>query len=58
VNINDVPSGNFVTSKPGFMLSGRKPYPYYTPQSAASFVVDKGVDVCFPYTGDAPDLGV
>ncbi len=39
------------------MLTGEKPYPYYAPNGPASFVVDRGFDVGFPYQGTALDIG-
>lgn len=37
--------------------SGEKPQQYYMPKSDAGSIIDKGVDVGFPYQGSAPDIG-
>lgn len=50
-------SGNLVNTTPGFKLSGLRYDTYYQPAASGSFVVDKGVNVGFPYSGSAPDLG-
>lgn len=58
VFVNVTPIGtNAFTDLPGLTLSGDKPFPYFTANSGASFVVDKGVDVGFPFTGVMPDIG-
>jgi hypothetical protein len=57
INVNGVPSGNFIDKDPGLKLSGDKPFPWYAPAGAASFVVDRGVDVGLDYIGAAPDIG-
>ncbi len=54
---DEVPAGNFTGQDPGLFLSGEKPFPYYRPASASSFVVDKGVNVGLPFEGSAPDIG-
>lgn len=57
VNVSNVPEGNFSDVDPGLALAGEKPYPWYAPAGAASFVVDKGTDVGLPWLGAAPDIG-
>lgn len=52
-----LPAGNFRDQDPGLSGSGVQPAPFFVPASAASFVVDKGVDVGFPFDGAAPDIG-
>ncbi|MHA4806887.1 chitobiase/beta-hexosaminidase C-terminal domain-containing protein [Flavitalea flava] len=49
-------SGN-IQGVPGFMLTGNRSGTYYMPSSASSLVVNKGVDVGFPFVGSAPDIG-
>ncbi len=41
----------------GLALAGAKPRAFYSIASAASFAVDKGIDVGIAYSGSAPDLG-
>ena len=57
VNVTGAPAGNFVDADPGLQLSGSLPLPYYAPAGAASFAVDRGMDLGAPYQGSAPDLG-
>ncbi len=39
-------------------LEGDKPWPFYAPATANSFVVGRGADVGLPFNGQAPTLGV
>jgi hypothetical protein len=57
LNITGLPPGNFSGNDPGFTATGALPWPYYTPASVASYVVDRGLDVGLPFTGAAPDIG-
>ncbi|MBA4063535.1 MAG: hypothetical protein C0501_07435 [Isosphaera sp.] len=57
VNLKGVPDGNFVGDDPGFRLKGDRPWPFYVPAAADSFVVGRGVDVGFPFKGKGPALG-
>ena len=57
VNVTGVPEGNHVGVEPGFCGEGQKPWPYFAPAGAASFLVDRGVDVGLPFEGRAPDIG-
>lgn len=57
VNIRDVPEGNFTAEAPGFRGVGERPWPFYAPAGPGSPLVDRGVNVGFPFRGAAPDLG-
>ncbi len=57
LNIDSVPPGNFSNQDPQLALAGAKPTPFYAPLGASSFVVNKGVDVGYPFVGSAPDIG-
>ncbi len=57
VNVQDNVANNFYDEDPGLTLQGEQPAPFFAPLSAASFVVDKGVEMGIPFIGDAPDLG-
>lgn len=52
-----MPEGNFTDIEPGLRRQGEKPWAFYLPRSADSFVVDRGEDVGFPCQGTTPDLG-
>ena len=52
-----LPPGNFRDEDPGLRLVGPMPDVFYAPASLSSFVVDRGVDVGFPFEGAAPDIG-
>jgi hypothetical protein len=57
-DISWLPAGtDNVSINPGLNLSGSKPYPYFAPAAANSYVVDRGVDVGYPYVGAGPDIG-
>lgn len=58
INLKNVPSGNFSDVDPGLKRDGDKPTPFYLPLNENSFVVDRGVDVGFPFEGKKPDIGV
>ena len=55
-NVTNIPSNNH-NSNPNLRLSGKKPYPYYSPANSGSNVVNRGTYVGFPYTGSNPDAG-
>lgn len=57
VNFKEVPEGNLEAESPGPRCDGAKPVPFFLPAGASSPVVDRGVDVGFPFRGKAPDLG-
>lgn len=61
MNVNNVTGSgvinNFTGQDPMLAMSGEIPFPYYAPKDETSFVVDKGLDVGFPYVGNAPDIG-
>jgi hypothetical protein len=57
VNVTGAPAGNWSDTDPGLALKGEKPFPYYSPASSGSFVVDKGIDVGLSFYGAAPDIG-
>ncbi|MGD1897660.1 MAG: right-handed parallel beta-helix repeat-containing protein [Phormidesmis sp.] len=57
VNLTNVPQGNITDLDPELSQQGDKPFPFYAPQSNESTVVDRGMDVGFPFTGEAPDIG-
>ena len=46
-----------ILGDPGFIKTGGRYDTYYQPASSNSLVVDKGVDVGFPYSGTSPDIG-
>jgi hypothetical protein len=48
---------NNYNENPGLVVSGEKPDPYYKPVDETSPVVDAGIDVGFPFSGAAPDIG-
>ncbi len=48
---------NNIRGLPGFLNTGNRWDTYYTPASGTSLVIDKGVDVGFPFNGAAPDIG-
>ena len=52
-----LPAGNFRDIDPGLNESGARPDVFFAPADAGSFVVDRGVDVGFPFEGAAPDIG-
>ncbi|OAV42824.1 right-handed parallel beta-helix repeat-containing protein [Lewinella sp. 4G2] len=52
-----LPAGNYLDEDPGLNESGAMPDTFFAPASATSFVVDRGVDVGFPFEGAAPDIG-
>jgi gliding motility-associated-like protein len=45
-----------LSGDPQITKSGNRPDPYYMPRSGSP-LIDKGVDVGFPYSGSAPDIG-
>ncbi len=57
INVTDAPEGNFLNQNPGLLRQGDRPWQFYTPASAKSLVVDRGVDVGLPFEGKAPDIG-
>src|SRR5690606_32428278 len=54
-NVSGSYSNNY-SGDPKITKSGARPDPYYMPQ-AGSPLIDKGMDVGFPYSGSAPDIG-
>jgi hypothetical protein len=54
--VTNVPSGT-KKEDPQLALRGEKPRAYYAPGGAESYVVDRGIEVGFPFEGSAPDLG-
>lgn len=48
---------NNIIGNPGYLFSGTPDSDYYKPASAASFAIDKGINVGLPFTGSAPDIG-
>ena len=54
--VTNVPSGT-KEADPQLALRGKKPEAYYAADGAASYVVDRGTEVGFPFEGTAPDLG-
>ncbi len=54
--ITGLPANNF-DHDPELTHAGEKPHPYYAPAGPDSYVVDRGMDVGFPYQGTAPDIG-
>ncbi|MFM9963434.1 MAG: right-handed parallel beta-helix repeat-containing protein [Planctomycetaceae bacterium] len=57
IHITGAPAGNHLDTPPGFRLEGDKPWPFYVPATANSFVIGRGTDVGFPFKGQAPTLG-
>jgi len=57
INITDMPGGNFVADAPGFRAEGARPWPFYAPADGTSPLVDRGIEMGFPFHGAAPDLG-
>src|SRR5690606_19739668 len=61
--LQNLPVGNYSGSysnnysgDPQITASGSRPDPYYKPKSGSP-LIDKGVNVGFPYSGSAPDIG-
>ncbi len=57
IHITGTPDGNHLDTPPGFRLEGDKPWPFYAPATANSFVVGRGADVGLLFKGQAPTLG-
>ncbi|MGP1383528.1 MAG: Ig-like domain-containing protein [Thainema sp.] len=57
LNVTDIPEGNYVDADPGFLNTGDRPWPFYTPSTLESLMVDSGIDVGLPFSGSAPDIG-
>ena len=57
VNVTAMPEGNFAGHAPGFVGKGNKPWPFFAPASAESYVVGRGTDVGLPFKRKAPPLG-
>ncbi|MCX7818720.1 MAG: right-handed parallel beta-helix repeat-containing protein [Kiritimatiellae bacterium] len=57
VNITDVPEQNFEAAAAGFRSEGERPWPYFAPAGGDCPLVDRGVELGFPFRGTAPDLG-
>jgi hypothetical protein len=57
INMTGLPDGNYADVDPGLQRDGHKPWAFYQPAGADSFVVDRGADLGLPYQGKAPDLG-
>ena len=57
INVTGAPKGNYVNQDPGLKRQDAKPWVFYSPMNAESFVVDRGVKVGLPFVGKAPDLG-
>jgi hypothetical protein len=57
INLTGVPEGNHRRVDPGLRRKSKKPWPFYAPAAATSFVVDRGVEVGLPFEGKAPDIG-
>ena len=62
-NFKNLPVGNVsgsysnnTTTDPKILQSGNRADPYYTPQSGST-LIDGGINVGFPFTGSAPDIG-
>ncbi len=54
--VANIPTGT-KEADPQLALRGAKPEAYYAAGGAESYVVDRGVEVGFPFEGTAPDLG-
>lgn len=51
-------SGNILNTAPGFSPNGEDPlFDWYQILDASSAAVNAGIDLGFPYTGSAPDIG-
>jgi gliding motility-associated-like protein len=55
-NIPGTYASNITGVDPQINVSGNRPDPYYRPK-AGSPLIDKGINVGFPYSGSAPDIG-
>jgi hypothetical protein len=55
--VGNTSGSNNVTGNPGYQNTGARWDTYYKPSSSASFAVNKGTNVGFPYVGSAPDIG-
>ncbi|HEX5001145.1 MAG TPA: Ig-like domain-containing protein, partial [Bacteroidia bacterium] len=59
LDIGNVPgsySNNITGIDPQINASGNRPDPYYRPK-AGSPLIDKGINLGYPYSGSAPDIG-
>jgi gliding motility-associated-like protein len=61
--LQNLPIGNYpgsysnnLSGDPQITMTGSRPEPYYFPKSGSP-LIDRGVDVGFPYSGSAPDIG-
>jgi len=56
--IGNIPgvSRNNLSGDPKIKKAGRRPLPYYTPDTGSP-VIDSGVNVGLPFVGSAPDIG-
>lgn len=53
---NAGPFAHNLFANPGITASGSRPFPYYR-LNGNSGLIDKGIPVGFPYSGNAPDIG-
>lgn len=57
VNLIDPPPDNHINVNPGLAFTGERPWPFYIASSSKSYVIDRGINVNLPYSGEAPDIG-